>query len=55
MGVIMVQRKCNCKDWKHYAPKLDSLIIFAGIHGYQNSIAHFDYCPWCGKILVEVK
>jgi hypothetical protein len=46
--------KCECEDWKENIDKINTGIIFMGVHGcggYTGKV--FVYCPWCGKKLSE--
>jgi len=46
----MVTLHCNCEDWK-YAKKIDSIIMYANVHGIKYDGKQFIYCPWCNKKL----
>jgi hypothetical protein len=49
-------RICDCKDWKPNVEIIDSALAIAFIHGFQQDdhVDVFNFCPWCGKKLVEV-
>lgn len=48
-------KNCNCKDWKDNCEILDSAIVMGLTHGMKGLKKSFDYCPWCGKTLVQEK
>lgn len=42
--------ECNCSEWEEFIIKLDSMVEFSTIHGYNSLMGceTFKYCPWCG-------
>ncbi len=49
-------KKCNCKDWKENQRIIDSALGLQMSHGFGNGLKKsFNYCPYCGKKLVEIK
>jgi len=54
--MIMIKKiyTCDCDDWKENMKIIDDYVIFHYNHfgvGYEGK--KFEYCPWCGKKLLE--
>ncbi len=48
-------KKCNCKDWEENMKIMSSAIMLYHGHGFGGIKKSFNYCPYCGKELIEVK
>ena len=44
---------CECDDYKENAPKIDSFVMLGFTHGMEYDGKPWEYCPWCGKLLVS--
>ena len=44
---------CTCEDWKFSMPQIRSAGMLAHVHGQTYTGEEFDYCPWCGNMLVR--
>lgn len=56
-GIVMQKRKevyCECDDWKQSFPQISGAQSLAWVHGSRYTGAVFRFCPWCGKVLIEV-
>lgn len=47
--------KCTCSDWKKNIPALESIAVFAALHGFASGVKKFSFCPYCKKKLVKDK
>ena len=45
--------KCECKDWEENLGILDSALVLYSSHGFGGMKKSFNFCPYCGKKLVE--
>ena len=52
---MKVEDRCNCKAWKENIPKIQGASVMMWNHGMEYTGDIFQYCPWCGKKLVELK
>jgi hypothetical protein len=43
---------CNCDDWKNNIPKINSMLVLQQLHTGIVEIKIFNYCPYCGMILI---
>ena len=54
-------KNCECNDFKENIKIIDDIIILVSIRCNRNNLLgdlnfkKFEYCPWCGKKLKEVK
>jgi hypothetical protein len=49
-------KTCNCKDFRENIHRINDLILLASIRIIKPiEIKSFEYCPWCGKKLIEKK
>jgi hypothetical protein len=46
---------CDCSDWKPNIDLVNGSCNLAFIHGLEFTGKVFEYCPWCGKKLEEIK
>lgn len=46
---------CNCDDWMECIPKIDGSITISWLHGFGYDGKPFNFCPWCGEKLIEIK
>lgn len=47
---------CDCKEWKEFHGLIDSGLMMMHSHGMKADATNgitFNYCPWCGKKLVN--
>ena len=51
----MTDRKCTCNGWKAHGHRLRSSVHAAEQYGFAFDIQRIQYCPFCGRKLVEVK
>ena len=51
----MVNKECECKDWKENMEILSSAVVLHHSHGFGGLKKSFNYCPYCGKVLVGVQ
>ena len=50
-------KKCTCPDWKKGIDKINAPIILQSARSggfWQYDGKTFEYCPWCGKVLLDV-
>lgn len=48
-------KECKCGDWKENISIINSAILLYDGHGFGGLKKSFNYCPYCGKILKEIK
>jgi hypothetical protein len=49
-------KECKCKDWKENIPILSSALVLQDGHfGGSGLKKNFDYCPYCGKRLLNTQ
>ena len=42
---------CGCKLWRENFHKVESLMMYAWIHGMKYTGVQYKFCPWCsGKL-----
>lgn len=46
---------CKCKDWKENVGLINSAILLYNNHGFGSLKKAFNYCPYCGHNLEELK
>ena len=48
-------KTCNCKDWQKNIEQITDMQIYCANHPaapkWEGKV--FDYCPWCGQLLLE--
>ena len=53
MKIIIMNKICDCDDWGINLHILNGCIVFDFIHGIDQKLKIFNYCPYCGKQLKE--
>ncbi len=53
MPKIMCLGNCTCEDWVGHAQDLSDRIVNSSIDFPLGGIPMFDFCPYCGKKLVQ--
>ena len=47
-------KECDCPDWRKNISIINGMLVTLSVHGIQYKGKIFNYCPWCGKLLVKV-
>jgi hypothetical protein len=45
-------KACTCDAWKENIKHLNAMAFMAWNHRMEYQGARFEYCPWCGKLLI---
>lgn len=45
-------KECGCLDWRENIGIINGMLSTLATHGIQYRGKLFNYCPWCGKLLV---
>ena len=44
---------CRCESWSNCMPQIAAAQDLAFVHGFVYTGRYFNFCPWCGKRLLE--